>query len=234
MKFAKNGVKLTLRSSGTPRKMRNQLEKLRSDFMKKAMILSALLTMVLALQGAETKLPVPVKNGGMTLNEALNARKTIRKYKADMLTMQQISQLFWSAFGVNRADGKRTAPTARNCQEITLYMLTAKGAWAYAAKENKMIQVSTKDLRSNAGRFAAPIYIVIVSNSKLSGATPRALHYAAMDVGYVSQNIYLAAAAMKLGTCAIGSIPKPAVLAKELKLTQSEKVLLTHSVGIPK
>ena len=113
-------------------------------------------------------------------------------------------------------------------------MLTAKGAWAYAAKENKMIRVSTKDLRSNAGRFAAPIYIVIVSNSKLSGTTPRALHYAAMDVGYVSQNIYLAAAAMELGTCAIGSIPKPAVLAKELKLTQSEKVLLTHSVGFPK
>ena len=97
-----------------------------------------------------------------------------------------------------------------------------------------MVQVSQKDLRAMAGRFAAPIYIAIVSNSKLSGASARALHYAAMDVGYVSQNIYLAAAAMKLGTCAIGSIPKPADLAKELKLTASEKVLLTHSVGFPK
>lgn len=202
--------------------------------MKKTVFLAALLTLGIALQGTDTQLPLPAKKGGMTLNEALKARKTIRKYKADMLSMQQISQLFWSAFGVNRADGKRTAPTARNCQEITLYMLTAKGAWAYAAKENKMIRVSTKDLRSSAGRFAAPIYIVIVSNNKLSGSTARALHYAAMDVGYVSQNIYLAAAAMKLGTCAIGSIPKPAVLAKELKLTQSEKVFLTHSVGIPK
>ena len=113
-------------------------------------------------------------------------------------------------------------------------MLTAKGAWAYAAKENKMIQVSSKDLRSNAGRFNAPIYIVIVSNTKLTGTTPRALHFAAMDAGYVSQNIYLAAAAMKLGTCAIGSIPKPELIAKELKLTQAEKILLTHSVGIPK
>ena len=202
--------------------------------MKKMILGSALLAVFFTLSAADTVLPAPAKTGGISLNEALNARKTIRAYKADMLSLQQISQLFWSAFGVNRADGKRTAPTARNCQEITLYMLTAKGAWAYKATENKMIQVSQKDLRSSAGRFQAPIYIAIVSNSKLSGATPRSLHYAAMDVGYVSQNIYLAAAAMKLGTCAIGSIPKPEVLAKELKLTDSEKVLLTHSVGFPK
>ena len=97
-----------------------------------------------------------------------------------------------------------------------------------------MIQVSSKDLRKLAGRFAAPVYVAIVSNRKLSGDSPRSLHYAAMDAGYVSQNIYLAAAAMKLGTCAIGSIPKAAELEKELKLTQSEKVLLTHSVGFPK
>lgn len=202
--------------------------------MKKMLLFAALSAVAFSVYAADTKLPAPVKKGGMTLNEALNARKTIRQYKPQMLSMKQISQLFWSAFGVNRPDGKRTAPTARNCQEITLYMLTAKGAWAYAAKENKMVQVSKKDLRKNAGRFTAPMYIVIVSNRKLTGESPRALHYAAMDVGYVSQNIYLAAAAMKLGTCAIGSIPKAAVLEKELKLTKSEKVLLTHSVGIPK
>ena len=202
--------------------------------MKKMLALFTAAMLSTAAFAADTVLPAPVKQGGMALSEALNLRKTCRQYKADMLSLQQISQLFWSAFGVNRPDGKRTAPTARNKQEITLYMLTAKGAWAYAAKENKMIQVSTKDLRKMAGRFAAPLYVVIVSNSKLSGDSPRSLHYAAMDAGYVSQNIYLAAAAMKLGTCAIGSIPNPAALGKELKLTQSEKVFLTHSVGFPK
>ena len=202
--------------------------------MKTATIFSLVTVLTVSLLAADTALPAPQKKGGISLAEALNLRRTTRQYKADMLSMQQISQLFWSAFGVNRPDGKRTAPTARNCQEITLYMLTAKGAWAYAAKENKMIQVSSKDLRKMAGRFAAPIYIAIVSNRKLSGSTARSLHYAAMDVGYVSQNIYLAAAAMKLGTCAIGSMPDPKGLEKELKLTQSENVLLTHSVGFPK
>ena len=204
------------------------------SIMKKMLALFTAAMLSTAAFAADTVLPAPVKKGGMALSEALNLRQTCRKYKPDMLSLQQISQLFWSAFGVNRPDGKRTAPTARNRQEITLYMLTAKGAWAYAAKENKMIQVSTKDLRKMAGIFNAPLYVVIVSNRKLSGDTPRSLHFAAMNAGYVSQNIYLAAASMKLGTCAIGSVPKPAVLEKELKLTQSEKVFLTHSVGFPK
>lgn len=202
--------------------------------MKKILFASVACVFAVSAGAADVMLPVPAKKGGITLNEALNLRRTIRSYKTTQLSAKQISQLFWSAFGVNRADGKRTAPTARNCQEITLYLLTAKGAWIYAAKENKMIQVSSKDLRMLAGRFKAPAYIAIVSNRKLSGNSARALHYAAMDVGYVSQNIYLAAAAMKLGTCAIGSMVKPAVLEKELKLTDSEKVLLVHSVGIPK
>ena len=136
--------------------------------MKTATIFSLVTVLTVSLLAADTALPAPQKKGGVSLAEALNLRRTTRQYKADMLSMQQISQLFWSAFGVNRPDGKRTAPTARNCQEITLYMLTAKGAWAYAAKENKMIQVSKKDLRKKAGRFAAPIYIAIVSNRKLS------------------------------------------------------------------
>ena len=202
--------------------------------MKKTVFVSAVFSLVFAAAAADVSLPAPDKNGGISLNEALALRKTVRSYKADQLSVKQISQLFWSAFGVNRADGKRTAPTARNCQEISIYLLTAKGAWIYAAKENKMIQVSSKDLRMLAGRFKAPVYIAIVSNRKLSGSSARSLHYAAMDVGYVSQNIYLAAAAMKLGTCAIGSMVKPEVLEKELKLTDSEKVLLVHSVGIPK
>ena len=202
--------------------------------MKTATVFSLITVLTLSLCAADTVLPAPQKKGGISLNEALNLRRTTRQYKADMLSLQQISQLFWSAFGINRADGKRTAPTARNCQEITLYMLTAKGAWVYAPRENKMIQVSKKDLRKLAGRFAVPIYIAIVSNRKLSGDSARSLHYAAMDVGYVSQNIYLAAAAMKIGTCAIGSMPDPKGLAKELKLTNSENVLLTHSVGFPK
>ena len=202
--------------------------------MKNVLFAAAVCTFSFVLSAADVTLPAPEKKGGISLNEALNLRKTVRSYKADQLSAKQISQLFWSAFGVTRADGKRTAPTARNCQEITLYLLTAKGAWIYAPKKNQMVQVSSKDLRSVAGRYKAPAYIAIVSNRKLSGSTPRSLHFASMDVGYVSQNIYLAATAMKLGTCAIGQIVKPEVLERELKLIDSEKVLLVHSVGFPK
>ena len=202
--------------------------------MKNVRIFVIACTAALSLSAAEITLPAPARKGGLPLNEALSLRRTCRSYTARTLAPAEISQLLWSAFGVNREDGKRTAPTARNRQEITLYLITAKGAWAYAAKSNKLPPLSTKDLRRCAGRFDAPAYIAIVSSKKLSGDSPRSLHFAAMDAGYVSQNIYLACASMGLGTCAIGSIPDPAALARELRLTDSESVLLTHSVGAPK
>ena len=198
--------------------------------MKGILVLAAVCAATFTLAAEEYLLPAPQKNGGISLNEALNLRKTCRQFTAQTLSQQQISQLFWSAFGVNREDGKRTAPTARNRQEITLYLLTAKGAWIYEAKAGKMVSISNKDLRKFAGRFTAPAYIVIVTNKKLLDST----HFADIDTGYVSQNIYLACAGMKLGTCAIGRIPNSTLLALELRLTDSERVQLAHSVGVPK
>ena len=64
-------------------------------------------------------------------------------------------------------------------------------------------------------------------------------HYAVMDTGYVSQNIYLHCASEGLGTCAIGSFArikkgqKGKVLRDGLKLPANVEIFLTHSVGIP-
>ena len=198
--------------------------------MKGIFVLAAVCAAVFTLSAEEYLLPNPQKNGGISLNEALSLRRTCRQYTAQPLSQEQISQIFWSAFGVNREDGKRTAPTARNRQEITLYLLTAKGAWIYEAKAGKMVSISNKDLRKFAGRFTAPAYIVIVTNRKLLDST----HFADIDTGYVSQNIYLACAGLKLGTCAIGRMPDSKALALELRLTDSEHSQLAHSVGVPK
>ena len=77
--------------------------------MKKALFSFLALALTVTLS-ADVKLPAPQKKGGMPLMEALNARKTIRKYEAKELSMQQISDLLWAAFGVNRKDGKGRLP----------------------------------------------------------------------------------------------------------------------------
>ena len=56
--------------------------------------------------------------------------------------------------------------------------------------------------------------------------------FAAVDTGYVSQNIYLAAQANGLGTCAMGSIADRKMLIKKLDLGKNVP-LLVHPVGVP-
>lgn len=180
-------------------------------------------------------LPEPQKNGGMPLMQALNERSTKRVYTADTLTDQQISNLLWSANGINRQNGKRTAPSAVNRQEIDLYLLTSSGVFKYDAAKNTLIEINKGDFRQWAGKFASPVYVVLVADLGKAASA----HYAKIDSGYVSQNIYLYCASEGLGTCAIGSFDrikgseKGKKLRAALKLGAKETVLLTHSVGVP-
>jgi len=203
--------------------------------MKKTLSVLASAVLCSCAFAAAQPLPAPSRSGGMPLQQALNVRKTVRSYKADMLTDRQISDLLWSANGVNREDGKRTAPSAVNRKEINLYYLTAKGAFAYDPDKNQVTKVSGEDLRKWAGRFEAPVYVVLSADLKRAASR----HYAVMDTGYVSQNIYLHCASAGLGTCAIGSFGRikgsqqGKLLHDKLGMPETEEILLTHSVGIP-
>lgn len=203
--------------------------------MKKQIFSAAAALIILGVSAADIKFPAPEKKGGMSLSEALCNRKTIRRYQGRELSDKQIGNLLWAAFGINRVNGKFTAPTAANRQEIQLFFLTEKGAFAYCPKAHSAKQISNRDLRDFAGVFKAPCYIVIAAD--LEKAVSR--HYAVMDTGYVSQNIYLHCAAENLGTCAIGSFArikkgqKGKLLRDGLKLPAHVEIFLTHSVGIP-
>ncbi|MBO4304914.1 MAG: nitroreductase family protein [Lentisphaeria bacterium] len=188
---------------------------------------------------ADVELPAPQKKGGMPLMEALNARKTIRKYEAKELSLQQISDLLWAAFGVNRKDGKRTAPTAVNAQELTIFVLLKKGTFRYDAEKNTLVEINKKDLRKLAApRFEAPLTLIIASDttrqSRMKDPAKR-IHYSDVDTGYVSQNIYLYCASAGLGTVAIGGVAdRGEKIRAELGLAETVYPVLGHAVGIPK
>ena len=129
----------------------------------------------------------------------------------------------------------RTAPTAANRQEFTLYAILADGAYKYMPKTNELEKISGEDLRPLAeGNVKAPAYILIVADMKRAASS----EYAAIDAGYISQNLYLAADALKLGSCALGSFRRNqdniAKLAAKLKFGPNDKALLSHAVGTPK
>jgi nitroreductase len=184
-------------------------------------------------------LPAPQKTGGMPLMDALAKRSTARDFDSKELSHQQISSLLWAAFGINRPDGKRTAPSAMNFQETDIYVLLKQGAFVYAAKSNKLDLVIAEDIRALGGTQAfvkdAPVTLIFVADlSKIGGGNnENKKNTANIDAGYISQNVYLFCASEGLVTGARGLVDR-ATLGPRLKLRPDQMIILAQSVGCPK
>lgn len=184
-------------------------------------------------------LPAPQTDGGKPLMQALKERKSSRTYSAAKLPPQVLSNLLWAANGVNRPDGKRTAPSAMNSQEIDIYVATADGVYLYEAKAHRLAAQSPDDLRAATGtqgfvKDAAVNLVLVADFAKMtSGSAEDRTLYSAIDAGFVSQNIYLFCASQGLATVVRGSVDR-AALAKALHLRPEQKILLAQTVGYPK
>jgi nitroreductase len=186
---------------------------------------------------ADISLPKARAGGGKPLMQALALRRTVREFRAQALAPQQLSDLLWAAFGINRPDGKRTAPSAWNQQEIDLYVFTSAGVYLYEAKPHALKQVFEGDRRAWAGKefAAAPVTIVYVADlarAQQSEAQDRVV-YSALNTGHISQNVYLFCASEGLATVAHDAANK-AELAQNLRLRPDQRILLSQAVGWPK
>lgn len=185
-------------------------------------------------------LPAPQKSGGMPLMDALAKRATARAFDpARELSQQQLSDLLWASWGVNRPDGRRTAPSASNHQEADVYVLLKSGTFIYNAPSNRLDLVSTNDERAAGGSQAfvkdAPVTLVFVADlSKMGkGSDDGKLRTANIDVGYISQNTYLYCASEGLATGVRGSVDR-ATLAPKLNLRTNQVIIVAQSVGYTK
>lgn len=196
--------------------------------MKKIIFIPILvLFCILSTSAQDIVLPKPVKTGGMPLMDALSKRQTIREFSSADIDNQMLSNLLWAAWGYNR-DDKRTAPSSMNYQELDLYVVKKSGAYLYDARNNKLIQISNKDLRKETGSQAfvaiAPINIVFVSDQTKGGGA------SAVNSGFISQNIYLFCASEDLATVVRGGFDSK-TLNKVLNLKQTQVPVLTQTIG---
>jgi nitroreductase len=187
---------------------------------------------------ADISLPAPRREGGKPLMQVLNERKSSRSFTDKKLPSQVVSDLLWAAFGINRADGKRTAPSTRNWQEVEIYTVTAEGVYLYDPAANRLRAVIKGDLRRVTGIqgfvATAPLNLVYVADhSKAKGASGDDWTlYSAADTAFISQNVYLFCASEGLATVVRGAVDRKA-LAAALKLPEHKKVILTQTVGYP-
>jgi SagB-type dehydrogenase family enzyme len=183
------------------------------------------------------ELPDPQTKGGMPLMEALQNRKSDREFSAEKLPEQVLSNLLWAAFGMNRPEsGKRTAPSARNWQEIDIYVALEKGLFLYDAVSHSLNPVLPVDLRAKTGMQdfvgKAPVNLVYVADfSRMGNASDEQKRmYSAADAGFIAQNVYLFCASEGLGTVVRGALDREA-LAEAMKLGPLQYVTFAHTIG---
>ena len=188
---------------------------------------------------ASIALPPAVKQGGLPLMEALARRQSSREFAPDALPLPVLSGLLWAAFGRNRDDGKRTAPTAINAQEIDVFVALPTGAYLYDAAAHELRLVAAADLRRVTGYQdfvdEAPLDLVYVADHARMGMVPvgQRSAYAHVAAGAISQNVYLFCASSGLATVIRAWINREAI-ADALGLAHDQQVLLSQTVGYAK
>ena len=186
------------------------------------------------------QLPAPQKDIGKPLMQVLNLRQSSRSFTTTKLPMQEISNILWAAFGINRTDeGKRTAPSARNWQDIDIYVFLLEGVYIYQAKDNKLEQISDADLRGMAGVQdfvkTAPLNLVYVSDQSKMGKASKEdkMMYSGANAGFIAQNVYLYCASQDLGVVVRAMVDKKA-LAEKLNLKPEQVIVLAQTIGYKK
>ncbi len=184
-------------------------------------------------------LPPPQTTGGKPLMQALSERRSSRAFSEQPLTVQVMSDLLWAAFGINRKEsGKRTAPTARDWQEIEIYVVTSDGAYLYDASTHSLRALKSGDHRKRTGGQAfvtvAPVNLVFVADLKKmeTGALEDQIMFSAAATGCISQNVYLYCASAGLATVVRASIDRKD-FAAAFDLPSHKRVILAQTVGYP-
>lgn len=200
------------------------------------------------------KLPEPAFNRGTSLFKAFQQRKTIREISDKKLSLQMLSNLLWSACGVNRQNGPfgipgRTAASASNSQEIDIYVALQEGIFLYDAFQHILVPVVAGDFRAltiNPGQanFAvrAPVRLIYIADvnrlANTSGYQEPGLRdpeiqksYYYADTGLIAGNVYLFASSQGL-TAWFHNCDKSG-LSEILKLRADQRILFGQTVGYP-
>ncbi|MDD4556558.1 MAG: nitroreductase family protein [Alphaproteobacteria bacterium] len=199
---------------------------------KMILVLSAILLGTFDVMAAENSVALPEaqKTGGMPLMEALSKRHTTKEFSGQALDKQTVSNVLWSAFGINRADGKRTIPTAKNEQNLKVFALLPEGVYEYNAKDNALDLVADVDFRAKAGKqteMLGSAGMILVYVEKMGDGFNK------FNSGEAAQSVNLYATSSNLAVVIVGSANYKD-LAEVLKLPRGYQVQVIQALGSKK
>lgn len=193
------------------------------------------------------KLPEPNYCGSMSVEEALLKRRSIRDFRDKPVTVSEISQLIWAAQGSTDQLGFTTAPSAGALYPLELYVVAGNvtglpaGIYKYRSKSHELLSIAKGDRRidlenaalgqASVRRAAAVMVLSGVYERTTTKYGERGMRYVHMEAGHASQNVYLQAVPLGLGTVVIGAFRDEEVK-RILKMSDREMPLYIMPVGM--
>ncbi len=206
--------------------------------------------------GAAIALPAPRFEGPVSVEAAIEGRRSIREYAAKPLTLAEVSQLLWAAYGITQPmpnapafvrGGFRAAPSAGARYPLDLYLVAfdveglPAGVYWYKSETHELVRMREGDTRKelSAAAFDQPMFATAAAaivysavyerNTSKYGERGRA-RYVCADLGHSAENVYLQAFALKIGTVAVGAFSDLQVK-KAAGMTRAEEPLYIMPLG---
>jgi SagB-type dehydrogenase family enzyme len=189
---------------------------------------------------------------GLSTEEAIRQRRSVRDYGDQPLTMEQLSHLLFLSEGINAerwGHKLRSAPSAGALYPIETYVVAHRvagleaGLYHYSVKDHALHVLQTSDLRQTIVQhglmqaFLGEANLVLVFSAIFQRLRwkyqERTYRYALIEVGHIGQNAYLAATSMGLGGCVVGAFHDDDVNKLLGVDGEQEAALMLMSVGVP-
>jgi len=212
--------------------------------MKKLIIYFCFTVFVSPIFAQETKnivLNKPDTTKGLPVMKAFASRASATKWDTAALKLQDLSDLLWATDGINRiSNGKRTAPSAMNAQDVDVYVFLKSGAYLYDATKNTLNLIAAGDNRKlcegkQGFTDTPPVFLVLISDISRfkAGTDSTKIILAAEDAGIVSENISVYCAGVGLSTRPRDTMDDKK-LSDLLKLKTSQHLMLNNPVSYKK
>ncbi len=180
----------------------------------------------------------PKTKGKISFEEAIFKRKSHRKFTAENLSTDEISQLLWAAYGRNKYG--KVVPSAGAIYPYKIYINLSDGIYKYESDRHEILKVVDGD--KSRGLYYAALHqdcvwdakatiILAVNYEKIKARYgDRGIKYAHFEAGHIAQNICLQAEALNLGSVCIGAYDEEKV-AKIINLDENLKAIYMICIG---
>ncbi len=197
--------------------------------------------------------PEDLEIPAMDLREAIEQRKSWRKYREEALNLEELSFLLWCTQGIktvtNRPVTFRTVPSAGARHAFETYLLVNRvsgvepGLYRYIASEHALLPLNLESglpeklseacmKQSKIIHSAVSFFWVAVRERMYWRYGERGYRYLHLDAGHVCQNLYLSAEPIDCGICGIAAFDD-ALLNAALNL-DGEELFVVYAASLGK